>query len=30
MPKRNSPSNKSGVTGTTMNYEYIVILRKSE
>jgi len=28
MPKRNSPSNVVGVTDTTMNYEYIVILRK--
>ncbi|OFV65785.1 MAG: DNA methyltransferase [Candidatus Syntrophoarchaeum butanivorans] len=30
MPKRNSPSNIAGVTDTTMNYEYIVILRKEE
>lgn len=28
MPKRNSPSNITGVTDTTMNYEYIVVLRK--
>ncbi len=28
MPKRNSPTNIPGVTDTTMNYEYIVILRK--
>lgn len=28
MPKRNSPSNIAGLTDTTMNYEYIVILRK--
>ncbi len=28
MPKKNSPSNVAGVTGTTMNYEYIVVLRK--
>ena len=28
MPKRNSPSNVVGVTDTTMNYEYIVILKK--
>ena len=30
MPKRNSPSNIAGVTDTTMNHEYIVILRKEE
>ena len=29
MPKRNSPSNIKGITDTTMNYEYIVILRKA-
>ena len=28
MPKKNSPSNIAGVTGTTMNFEYIVILQK--
>ena len=28
MPKRNSPSNIAGITETTMNYEYIVILQK--
>ncbi len=28
MPKRNSPSNIIGITDTTINYEYIVILRK--
>jgi len=28
MPKKNSPSNIPGVTDTTMNYEYIVILQK--
>ena len=28
MPKRNSPSNLAGVTDTTMNFEYIVILQK--
>lgn len=28
MPKRNSPSNIAGITDTTMNHEYIVILRK--
>jgi len=28
MPKRNSPSNRVGVTDMTMNYEYIVILKK--
>lgn len=28
MPKRNSPSNEVGKTDTTMNYEYIVILKK--
>ncbi len=28
MPKKNSPSNIKGATETTMNYEYIVILRK--
>ncbi|NPV14054.1 DNA methyltransferase [candidate division WOR-3 bacterium] len=28
MPKRNSPSNIAGLTDATMNYEYIVILRK--
>lgn len=30
MPKRNSPSNKAGLTDTTMNHEYVVILRKVE
>jgi len=30
MPKRNSPSNIAGVTDTTMNFEYIVILQKEE
>lgn len=28
MPKRNSPTNAAGVTDTTMNCEYIVILQK--
>ncbi len=28
MPKRNSPSNIAGITDTTMNFEYIVILQK--
>jgi len=28
MPKRNSPNNIAGITGTTMNFEYIVILQK--
>jgi len=28
MPRKNSPTNIVGVTGTTMNYEYIVILKK--
>lgn len=28
MPKRNSPTNIQGVTDSTMNYEYIVILKK--
>ena len=28
MPKRNSPTNVAGITNSTMNYEYIVILRK--
>ena len=28
MPKRNSPTNVVGITDTTMNYEYIVILQK--
>ncbi|HID65587.1 MAG TPA: DNA methyltransferase [Aquificaceae bacterium] len=28
MPKRNSPTNVAGVTDTTMNYEYIVILER--
>ena len=28
MPKRNSPTNITGLTDTTMNYEYIVILQK--
>ena len=28
MPKRNSPTNMTGITDTTMNYEYIVILQK--
>jgi len=28
MPKRNSPSNVAGITETTMNYEYILILKK--
>jgi DNA modification methylase len=30
MPKRNSPSNVVGKTDTTINYEYIVILRKEQ
>jgi len=30
MPRRNSPANIPGVTDTTMNYEYIVILQKEE
>ncbi len=30
MPKRNSPSNVTGVTDTTMNHEYIVILIKEK
>lgn len=30
MPKRNSPSNIAGITDTTMNFEYIVILQKEE
>lgn len=30
MPKRNSPSNVTGVTDTTMNYEYIVVLKKEK
>lgn len=30
MPKRNSPSNIAGLTDATMNYEYIVILRKAQ
>ena len=30
MPKKNSPSNVSGKVGKTMNYEYIVILKKEE
>lgn len=28
MPKRNSPSNVAGITEPTMNYEYILILKK--
>ena len=28
MPKRNCPSNVAGITETTMNYEYILILKK--
>lgn len=28
MPRKNSPSNIKGMTGATMNYEYIVVLRK--
>ncbi len=28
MPKRNSPSNLAGITDTTINFEYIVILQK--
>jgi len=28
MPKRNSPTNVSGITDTTINYEYVVVLRK--
>ena len=28
MPKKNSPSNVAGMTDSTMNYEYIVILKK--
>jgi len=30
MPRRNSPTNIVGLTDTTMNYEYIVILQKKE
>lgn len=30
MPKRNSPTNIPGVTDTTMNHEYIVILQKEK
>jgi DNA modification methylase len=30
MPKRNSPTNISGKTDTTMHYEYIVVLRKTK
>jgi len=30
MPKRNSPTNIQGLTETTMNYEYIVILQKEK
>ncbi len=29
MPKRNSPTNIAGITETTMNHEYIVVLKKS-
>lgn len=28
MPKRKWPSNVAGITETTMNYEYILILKK--
>ncbi len=28
MPRRNCPSNIAGITETTMNYEYILILKK--
>ena len=30
MPRKNSPSNVTGVTDTTMNHEYIVILQKEK
>ena len=30
MPKLNSPTNITGVTDTTMNYEYLVILKKEK
>lgn len=30
MPKRNSPTNIVGLTDTTMNYEFIVIMKKGE
>jgi DNA modification methylase len=30
MPKKNSPSNIPGITDTTMNFEYIVILQKEK
>lgn len=30
MPKRNSPTNIVGLTDTTMNYEYIVVMKKDE
>jgi len=29
MPSRNSPTNESGKTATTMNHEYIVVMQKS-
>lgn len=29
MPSKNSPTNESGITGNTMNNEYIVIMRKN-
>jgi len=30
MPRKNSPSNVTGVTDTTMNHEYIVVLQKEK
>ena len=29
MPSRNSPTNQTGVTDSTMNREYIVVMQKS-
>lgn len=28
MPKANSPTNKTGITASTMNNEYIVVVKK--
>jgi hypothetical protein len=28
MPSRNSPTNETGITGSTMSNEYIVVMKK--
>ena len=30
MPRKTSPTNIAGITDTTMNYEYIVVLQKED